>query len=177
MRKRNANSKLFSLPEATQRAIFEECEPMTLDDGVKWLSIPEREEGWGIDVSTTVLSEFLQYHRAALWRQQLRAAAQTADDVVDDELRARGEVMDEAILFGVRTWIQDSLSKGAMSPKDAKSLVGLILKGRDQAIDKRKLDMLEKKAAAMDAVEEAGKEPGGISRETLDRIRKEAGLG
>lgn len=174
MRKRRPDAVLLNLPEATQRAIFAlEAEGLTLEEIRARLAMPEDEGGFGgIHVGTTSLSEFLRHWRSLAWRDRLHAAATTANEVVDDEIRASGDVMDEAILAGIREWIMDTLSRGQMQPKDAKSLVGLILKGRQQTLDQRKLEILEKKAAAYDKATETAADDSLTPEERLAAIRK-----
>lgn len=175
MRKPRPDAVLLTLPEETQRAIFAlEGEGLTLEQIRSHLAMPEEEGGFGrIQVSIDTISRFLRHWRAATWRERLHAAAQTANEVVDDEVRASGEVMDEAILAGIREWIMDTLSRGQMQPKDAKSLVGLILKGRQQSMDNRKLELLEKKAAAFDQVNETAGDDTLTPEERIAKIRKE----
>ena len=181
MIKRRADSKLFSLPEATQRAIYrlESEGSKTLKEIQDLLQMPEAEEGFGVGhVSLSSLSNFLKEWRTSAWRESLHAAATTADSVkgtLSDEDRAG---IDDAIFDGLREWILDSIVSRDIDAKSAKSLVGLIQKARSQQIDERKLDQLEKKAAALDKVKEVvnvAKERG-IRKETLEKIEEEIGL-
>ena len=177
MRKRRADSKLHSLPEGTQRAIHAlQEEGMTIEDIRSHLMMPEDEGGFGITVSMGALSEFLRYWRSKVWRENLRQATVTADEVVKDGLGEASEQMDEAIMAGLREWTLDAIVSRNMDPKDAKSIIGLILKGRQQQIDERKVALLEKKAAFADEVANAVASPGGLTAETLEEIERKAKL-
>lgn len=175
MRKRRADAVLLNLPEATQREVYrlEAEERLTLEEIQSRLAMPEEEGGLGVGhVSIGALSGFLRHWRSKQWRARLQAAATTAQEAVDDGIADSGEVMDEAILAGIREWIMDTLSRGQMDAKDAKSLVGLVLKGRQQSIERRKLELLEKKAAAFDQASEVAEDDTLTPEERLEKIRK-----
>lgn len=180
MRKRRSDAVLFNLPEATQAEIhrLDVEEHLKLAEIQARLAMPEDEGGLGVGhVSQGALSEFLRDWRSRAWRNKIREAATTAKEVVDDELAESGEAMDEAILAGVREWIMDGLSRGALGPKDAKSLVGLVLKGRQQAIDARKLELLERKARQAEEAEGALNDESLTEAEKQQRIRGIFGIG
>lgn len=175
MRKRRADAVLLNLPEATQREIYrlEVEESLTLADIQSRLAMPEDEGGLGVGhVSIGALSGFLRHWRSMQWRARLQEAAATAQEAVDDGIAESGDVMDEAILAGIREWIVDTLARGQMDPKDAKSLVGLVLKGRQQLLEARKLEILEKKAAAYDKTAEAVEDDNLTPEERLAAIRE-----
>ena len=65
-------------------------------------------------------------------------------------------------------------------PKDVKAILTLLLKAKDQALEERRVTLLEKKSAAYDraqaALTEAKDSPGGITPETLTKIERELKL-
>lgn len=175
MRKRRADAVLHNLPEPTQREIYrlETEERLTLEEIQSRLAMPEDEGGIGVGhVSIGAISGFLRHWRSMQWRDRLRAAATTAQEAVDDGIGESGEVMDEAILAGIREWIVDTLARGQMDAKDAKSLVGLVLKGRQQSLEARKIEILEKKAAAYDKAAETAEDDNLTAEERLAKIRE-----
>mgnify|MGYP006294612967 CR=1 FL=1 len=155
MRKRRSDAILHNLPEATRRAIVS----LDLDQGLSVkeiqvrLAAPLEEDGLGVGpVSAGAISNFLAEARSAFLRERMRQGVSTAHEVVDEGLAEHGEVMDEAIMAGIREWILDGLCSGKMDAKDARNLVGLILKDRQMQIDVRKVAILEKKAGIAEEV-------------------------
>jgi len=179
MRKPSPDSKLLSLPEATQQAIYrlETAEALTLDDIQARLAMPEDEGGFGLGhVSVGTVSNFLRHRRTIAFDERLRSAALTANAVDEAVSESDSKAIDGAILNGLREWILDSILKRDIDAKDAKALVGLVLKGRDQSLDERKLALLEKKEAALLEVKSAVREKGGLTAETLEEIEQRIGL-
>lgn len=161
MRKRRADSQLFSLPEATQQAIWklEERDSKTLQEIRDLLMMPEPEGGFGVgSVSIASVSNFLKEWRTRAWRESLHAAAATAQGVKDTLNDDDRDSIDEAIYDGVREWMLDSIVSRQIDAATAKGLIALIQKRRAQELDERKLAILEKKAAQADAASGVAKD-------------------
>lgn len=157
MRKTRGDSILLSQPEGVRKAIYrlETEEGLTIDDIRSRLSMPIEEGGFGLEAGNGTISEFLRAMRTEAFRERLQHRARMAagiEDAISDEDRAR---MDSGILDGLREWILDTVSSRELSAKDAKSLIGLILKDRAQSLDERKIAILENKAAAYDRLKQA----------------------
>jgi hypothetical protein len=152
---------------------LEANEGLRLADIAARCAMPEAEGGLGIGpVSHTALSDFLREWRTCAWRERLQAAAETAREAVDQEIIAGGAHMDDAILAGIREWILDTLARGQMDPRDAKGLVGLILKDRQQGLDSRKVALLEQKAALVDELKKKSQERGGLTTDDITEIER-----
>ena len=174
MRKTHANSILLSQPPGVRAAIYalETEEGLTLEAIRARLAAPLSKGGFELEASVTTISEFLRRMRTEAFRSRIQAAATTAAEVEDvlDEDDARR--IDGAILSGLREWILDTVSNREITAKDAKALIGLILKDRAQSVDERKLALLEKKAEAFDKAAETAADDNLTPAERLERIRK-----
>lgn len=174
MRKRRADSILHNLPEATQRAVYalETEEALTLEDIRSRLMMPEAEGGFGLgSISVSTIAEFLRHMRTAAFRDRIRAANTTAAEVASEATKT-AEHVDDAILAGLREWILDTLLRGELDAKSAKTLVGLVLKGRQQDLDARKVSILEKKASAFDDAAKTAADDTLTPEERLAKIRE-----
>lgn len=171
-RKTRSDSKLGNLPEATQRAIAAfDHEP--LESIRARLAMPEDEGGFGVgEVSIAALSTFLRGWRTRLFRERLRDAAEVAQRSMGPEVSDAADDMDAAILAGLRAWVFDSIARGMLDAKDAKAIVGLILKGRQQELDSRKVQILERKAAAFDKASAVAVADNLTPEERLAKIRE-----
>lgn len=171
-RKVRSDAKLGNLPEATQRAIAAlDNEP--LEDIRARLAMPEDEGGFGVgDVSIAAISVFLRGWRTRIFRERLRDAAEVAQGSLSPAVVQAGDDMDNAILAGLRAWVFDSISRGMLDAKDAKAIVGLILKGKQQDLDARKVQILERKAAAFDAASAMAADDNLTPEERLAKIRE-----
>tara|TARA_X000001388_G_scaffold37440_1_gene26499 strand:+ start:49 stop:588 length:540 start_codon:yes stop_codon:yes gene_type:complete len=175
MRKRRGDSILLSQPEGVRKAIYrlESEEGLTLDEIRLRLAMPIVEGGFELEASNGTISQFLRHMRTEAFRSRLQERAAMAagiEDAITDEDRAR---MDSGILDGLREWILDSVSQRELTAKDAKALVGLILKDRAQTFDERKLALLEKKAAKLDEIENDLTANDGLTpEERLAKIRE-----
>lgn len=153
MRKVRSDSILLSQPEGVRRAILrlETEERLTLEQIKERLATPLDQGGFGLRASVTTISEFLRHERTAAFRARLQdkaAMASGLEGTISEEDRAR---IDQSIFDGLREMILDTVSTGQVDAKDAKALVGLILKSQQQALDARKVAILEQKAADFDA--------------------------
>ncbi|MGZ0657087.1 hypothetical protein ACWPKS_15900 [Coraliomargarita sp. W4R72] len=198
MKKRRADSTLFSLPEATQRAIYrlEEEAHLTLVQIQHILDAPESEiaikeqtdvdgdvtrdaiPGMGVGyVSVSSLSNFLKEWRTTAWRESLHAAAATSESVKDTLSDADRANIDDSINDGLREWILDSIVKREIDAGDVKSLLGLIQKSKAQELDERKITLLEKKAAFVDEMKDkADNREGGLTPEDMEEIERKLKL-
>lgn len=176
MRKRRADSKLFSLPEKAQRDIYRMAEGTTLAEAVAQLALPEEMGGYEVEVSESSLSGFCKHWRIKDWRDQLEEPAKIVDSAESELSEDQRSRLDRTIMDGVREIIIDGMSGGQIDAKSAKSLVGLILKAQAQQLDQAKFQEAVRKAEAFDALEKAADAPGGLTPETLSQIREKAGL-
>ncbi|MEM0964800.1 MAG: hypothetical protein AAGJ81_01445 [Verrucomicrobiota bacterium] len=160
MRKRRSDSVLFNLPETTQRAIAAlEVEHRLSGTRIREiLLLPEGEEdeetgieGFGLEgIGVSAVYAFLKEWRVKLWREGLKAQQHEAQQIVAEGLADNGAVVDQAIEAGLREMVMDALANKSMDPGDIKNIFSMILKSRDQALDSRRLELLEKKAAQAD---------------------------
>lgn len=169
---------LKTLPEERQADIVALIDKTTLAKAAAEL----RKDG--IDTSRSALSSFYQWWHL---QRRFREDAETTETLLDQLKREVPEI-DPAKLddYGQRAFsllaIRREDPETFLKVRDARFRAELErekLKIRRERleIDSRKLDLLERKAAAMDKVDEESQKPGGLTKERLAQIRREAGLG
>jgi hypothetical protein len=183
MKKTYSNNKLRQLPEATQAAIYEIGESMSLAEAVKRIALPLEMGGYELAVTPSTLSKFLgevRTERAVeTHRARLRQAAEISKGCDAELTDAQRAMIDRSTMDGIREWIHDNIiNREGFDAKQAKILVGLIQKDREHAINERKLELLESKAARLDKVNEVvkGAKDRGLSKDTLREIEEAIGL-
>lgn len=174
MRKTRGDSILLSQPEGVRQAILklDTEQGMTLEEIKDQLAVPLNEGGFELEASVGTISVFLSRQKALNLRSRLqRRAAQAAqiEGAIDDDDRSR---IDQGIMDGLREIIFDNVASGEITAKDAKALVGLILKAKEQKMDERKLVLLEQKAAAYDEAQKVAEDDGLTPEQRLAKIRE-----
>ena len=180
-RKPLSTAVLKNLPEEKQAEIADWCakandkdasgRPIPLSGGLAYAQQKLAEQG--ISSSGRMLSQFFSWWKL---QQDLQAAFDTEDQVMaetGDAQRAReaGERMLQKIGLARR---DPELLVAAAKISDSRR--GLDLKSRDLSLVERRVAILEANAArAKDALNKVVKK-GGISPETLEKIREAAGL-
>lgn len=120
----------------------------------------------GLTCSQTSVADYYQTHVVPQkWARANRRVKQVG------ELAADG--VDEVTLNELRTLVLDMTLTPGADLKSIKTLYTLVLKGRQIDLDSRRIAVLEKKAAQLDAAREAlekRKAEGGLSPEALAEI-------
>lgn len=172
MNKPRADSKLGTLPEATQREIYRLSCEMTLDDLLARLSMPEDEGGFGLRVAKSTLSTFLRPFRLADYRERIHYTGEAAKQVVTDAARESSADVSQAILLGAQEWAFDMMTQGKIDAGDIKKVLELTFRSRKQDLEERKVALLEKKAAAADQALTDAEDDSLTPEERLEKIRK-----
>lgn len=185
MKSPRADAKLKNLPEEIRADLYARvtepqddriCEehplgrPWTLDEARDWLLRTHE-----VSAGMTALSEW----RA--WEKMRRELQRTESEVreLQDYLAANAEGLsaEDVMEIGNLMFINRSTRDG--DAKTYKAIADIILRRGALAIDRRKIALLEEKAARLEAAEEKAKElkaGGGLSPETLEVIEKQLKL-
>ncbi|KAF0093442.1 MAG: hypothetical protein E1N59_2843 [Puniceicoccaceae bacterium 5H] len=170
---------LGNLPEATQEAIFALTEQKSLDDVVNELAIPEAEGGYGITISRTALATWAKEMRTAQFIGRLRQGRERVQQAAD-ELHAEAPASyDPVIVEAVKEFTLDLLASGDVDAKSVSALLkGLIadkkysLEVEKLEIEKRKISLLEKKAAQFDEAAKVVEDDSLSPEQRLAKIRE-----
>lgn len=175
-RKPNANAKLRNLPPEQKTALTD----WLVDEGISYADARERiAEQFGVTTSLGAISDFWQKECFSL---RFRKARSVADQIVS-VMREGDNGFDEATLNAIG---QRAFNLATAQDAEVDDLVQLVkvigdskklqLQVDKLEVEKRKLALLERKAAAFDALEKAADAPGGLTPETILQIREKAGL-
>src|SRR5690606_12959227 len=121
---------------------------------VKALCAKPRDEG-GLEIQTSVgaLAAFWQSEGPTYLRLRRAEAKLAADSVVDDA-RKSPTPWDEATIELLRQQAYSLAQNPNVEPKEVKAVFGLVLKARDQDLDREKIELAKQKAAQADAARE-----------------------
>lgn len=171
-RKTRADSVLGSLPEDDQEELYLSISGMTLVEGQEWLA-----EHKGISLSITALSRWIKIRRDQAQINRLRRGRDRLAEAEQALGVNQAERYDPVIMEACREYTLDLL---ASEQVDAKAVSGLLkaitaaqklkLDSGRLDIDKRKLELLEAKAAMADEGKEA------LENESLTPEEKEQQL-
>lgn len=178
MRKPRSDSKLLSLSEEKQAQLVEWLlAGMPYHEAQKLV-----EKEFGIRCS---LSAFSGFYSVCCQQHLLRRrdqAVSTANEVAAMAEKNPGQ-FDTATIDAIRQKAFELAISPAASAKDVKALFSLITKTRDQELkaqqielERRRVEMLEAKLAAVATAVAQAKTSGGLTPETLARIEEAAKL-
>lgn len=183
MRKPRIDSPLNRLTEEQQDEVFALSQGKAIEDVLSLLGMPEAEGGYGLRVSRSALYAWLAQERGRRFVERLKNGRTRIDEVVADLPTPAPGSYDAVILEAVKEYAVDMLAQGSADTGDLVNLVKIIGQARRQDIEEQKLDvakrrvaLLEKKAAAYDQIKAAATTKGGLTQETLTLIEQEAGL-
>jgi hypothetical protein len=177
MKKRRADSKLYSLPEKVQRDIYALAESMTLAEACEKIALPVEMDGYEVEVSESTLSGFCKHWRAVEFRESLHEGAATAAEVDGALSDLQREQIDQATEDGLRNWVLDSIVAKTISAKEVKSIMGVLVAAKKTELDERKIALLEKKAAQADEAESVAKDSNLTPAERESRYKEIFGIG
>lgn len=178
-RKPRADAKLRNLPPDQKTKLVDWLVDlgMSYDDCVKRI-----EEEFGIQTSRGAVSDF---YAKECWALRFRKARGAADEI-KELLNEQPGAFDEATLAAVaQKAFELSIAKDA-NPKDLVALVKILGGSAKLQLDREKLELEREKLEFTRSKDELRKKleeaeqtagTGGITPETLERIRREAGLG
>lgn len=142
------------------------------DDARAWLR-----DACDLTVSMSALTAFYRRHCAPLVREARQLAALKAEAITTD---AGLTDWDAASMERLRQMVFEFMADPRADLADTERMFRLLLRSRGQDLDRRKLAMLEERAAEakakLEAAASAAKAGGGISEETLRQIEEAAGL-
>ena len=168
-RKVRPDATLRQLPEERQLMIYADLQKRSYADVRKSLKAD------GVDVGSTALADFFQFWSSELFFQRAEVGRQQLQRQI---MEARpGLTMEQATEVADAAFIATTAAVG-----DLPGYLGvrkIVAAERKTALDARRLALLEKKAAQMDALEASLKEKkgkGGLSQETLELIESSLGM-
>lgn len=133
-------------------------------------------QGWmaerGLHCSQTSIADYYQNHVVPAKHARLRRTSKNLKDFT-------AEGVDEATLNELRAITMDMVLTPGADLKSIRTIYGLVLKGRSIELEARRVAMLEKKAAQLDAAREAlekRKDGGGLTPEALAVIEEALNL-
>lgn len=145
-RKARGDAKLKTLDDDLQKAIFERCKGGKYKDAVTWLLAE-----FDVDTSVGALSDFFSWYAL---KQRL--------DLADSHVRALEDLVNESGLKVDPGAMRDVMGAAFLSEAsrsgDFKTFRGafeLLIKAEKNSIERGKLEILQKKAAALDLVKDA----------------------
>jgi hypothetical protein len=144
MKKPRSDSKLDALPESRVLELRDGLlGGWRYEDAMSWLATE-----CGITSSLAALSAFFKRHCAPLVRERRQLAALKAEAIGD---MAGDTDWDAASIERLRQMVFEFMVDPASNIEDTERLFRLLLKSRDQEVDRRKLALLEAKAKLADA--------------------------
>ena len=171
MRRPRSDSKLLNLPEGQQAQLAE-----WLLNGMPYhqaQALVEKE--FSVSVSLPCFTSFWRaVCQPELLRRRVRAV-ETADAIASESVKSPGR-LDKATLDALKQLAFNEAIKPGADPKAVKAIFGLILKSRDQDLDNRKIELLERKAAQAEQAEGTLKDSNLSDEEKAARMRQIFGL-
>jgi len=165
-------SPLDSLPNGGSAALRDGLlGDWTYEAALAWL-----ESECGTKSSLAALSAFFKRNCAPVIRERRQLAALKAEAIGGE---AGLTDWDAASIERLRQMVFEFMANPKADLEATERMFRLLLKSRDQEVDRRKLALLETKAKRLDALEAKAKEitaGGGLSAETLDVIEKQLKL-
>lgn len=181
MSKTRSDAVLAGLPEEKQQQIEEAVRPLSIRNGVAHLAAE-----WDIVISKTTLSDWLNERQARreaeASRDRIRKATFQANLLTEDLADDAEDKMDRAVKAATAEWLMDYQIKGG-DPREVAELIKLLTqdralrqRDRDLALKTRRLELIEKKAAVLDALTRKVEGGNAITPETLAEMQRQAGL-
>jgi len=176
-RKPNANAKLRNLPPEQKTALTD----WLVDEGMSYEAAKDRiAEEFGVKTSIGAISDFWQKECFSL---RFRKARSTAEQIVS-VMREDGNDFDEATLTAIG---QRAFNLAVAKDADVDDLVSLVkvigdskklqLQSDKLEIDKRRVALLEKKAAFADELKKrAANREGGIDLEEMEDLERQLNM-
>jgi predicted methyltransferase len=175
MRKPNANAVLLNLPEEQQAKLAD-----WLTSGMPYWKASELvQKEFGVKVLPSAFTGFWSAVCSAALQAKRARAVNLSNDVAQMAERHPGQ-FDAATIDALKQKAFELAVSPTANPKDVKALLMLVLKARDQDLEKRKIDMLQEKLdrakREIDAATTMAKTKGGLTQETLALIEQAAKL-
>lgn len=143
MKKPRSDSKLDALPESRVLELRDGLlGGWSYADAMSWLNTE-----CGITSSLSALSAFFKRHCAPVLKERRQLAALKAEAIAED---AGVTDWDAASIEKLRQMVFEFMADPAANIEDTEKLFKLLLKSRDQEVDRRKLALLEAKAKQAD---------------------------
>lgn len=173
-RKPRGDSKLKTLDPEVQKAIFERCEGGKYKAVVPWLLAE-----FDVETSVGALSEFYSWY---LLKQRVDAADNHVQDI-EELINSSGLQVDPNKLRDAMSGILLAEASKSGDFKTFRGVCELLIKAEKNSIERGKLELMQKKALALDMVAEAMKsEPGeedtaeDVQRRVMDVIDEVMGI-
>lgn len=172
MKKPRSDSKLDALPKGRVADLRDGLlGDWSYEAALAWL-----ESECGVRSSLAALSAFFKRHCAPVIQERRQLAVLKAEAIGADA----GLVdWDAASIERLRQMVFEFMANPNADLEATERMFRLLLKSRDQEVDRRKLALLEKKADRLDEIEAKARAitaGGGLSAETLEVIEKQLKL-
>ena len=177
-RKTRSDARLPHLSEELQERLIG-----WMMDGTPYHSIlalarkPVVDGGLGTRTSYAALTAFYQQRVHPLLKLKRRTARHIALEIADD-LKKSPVDWNTSTIEPLQQLAFEMANTPGVDPRSVKAIYSLILKARDQELESRKIELLEKKAAQADQTAKVLQQPRLTPQEREQKIRREIfGLG
>jgi hypothetical protein len=151
-KKPRADSKIDRLPET----VLSDLDAWLFDEHARYKDVVARLAEQGIKTSQAALCNWYYKRQAERMREQITQSALACDDI-KELLRKQAPELGEAVIGLAAQRAFDLMAGGKADVRDVRGLFDIVIKARQQALDERKISVLEAQARKAQEAEDITK--------------------